>query len=263
MQKIIKKIQVNIPFRMLIESYLDLFIRHRLNPEIGLDALALERYALSDFRNIATQFMEAGLTVTLHGPFMDLSPGSQDPAVRKLTRYRFEQMLELVPLFQPKSVVCHAGYDKLRYAYGRNDWIETSLEMWSWLGSRLKDEGSALMLENVYEEGPGDIRILFDNLQGEEVGFCLDTGHQAAFGQRPLADWIKSLGPFLRQIHLHDNSGKADEHLAPGRGTIDFRPLFDFLKTCPKEQPPIITLEPHTEEDLWPSLEYLEKVWDW
>jgi hypothetical protein len=25
----------------------------------------------------------------------------------------------------------------------------------------------------------------------------------------------------------------------------------------------MITLEPHREEDLWPSLEYLAKLWPW
>jgi len=27
--------------------------------------------------------------------------------------------------------------------------------------------------------------------------------------------------------------------------------------------PPIITLEPHQEEDLGPSLEYLARIWPW
>ena len=26
---------------------------------------------------------------------------------------------------------------------------------------------------------------------------------------------------------------------------------------------PVITLEPHHEDHLWPSLEYLEKIWPW
>jgi hypothetical protein len=38
--------------------------------------------------------------------------------------------------------------------------------------------------------------------------------------------------------------------------------LFNKLKTM-RKKPPIITLEPHEEEHLWPSLEYLEKIWPW
>jgi sugar phosphate isomerase/epimerase len=262
MARLIRKIQVNIPFTMLYESYLDRFITHKLNPEIGLDAAALDRFSLSDFSDIAAKLHEHGFTITLHAPFMDLSPGSPDPAVWAVTRNRFERILQLVPFFKPKTVVSHAGYDERRYWHMRDIWIEKSLEMWSWLGERMRDEGALLMLENVYEHSPDDIRILFENLGDRGVGFCLDTGHQAVFSRVPLEKWVELLGPYLGQLHLHDNSGKQDEHLALGRGKTDFRILFKQLVAIRKE-PPTITLEPHREADLWPSLEYLEKVWPW
>ncbi len=41
MQQLIEKIQINIPFGMLCESYLDRFIKQRINPEIALSADAL------------------------------------------------------------------------------------------------------------------------------------------------------------------------------------------------------------------------------
>ncbi len=258
----IENIQVNIPFTMLYESYLDRFIEYKLNPEIGFDAEALDKHSFSDVAGIANRLHKRGLTITLHAPFIDLSPGSPDPEVRAVTRRRFEQILELVPVLKPKTVICHAGYDEKRYGYIRDLWIENNLEAWSWLGERVRDEGSLLMLENVYEHGPDDIRILFENLENKKVGFCLDTGHQAAFGHVPLETWVASLEPYIGQLHLNDNTGKKDEHLAIGQGNIDFRGFFEQVKAVRKE-PPIITLEPHREEDLWPSFEYLEKVWPW
>lgn len=259
---LIKKVQVNIPFTMLHDSYLNRFIEYGLNPEIGFDAIALDRYSLSDITSIADQLHENGCTITLHAPYADLSPGSTDSRVRAVTRRRFEQMLRLLPLFRPKTIVCHAGYDEKRYWYNRAIWVENSLQIWSWLASRVRDEGSVLMLENVYEESPDDIRFLFENLQVHSVGFCLDTGHQAVFGHAPLGAWVESLGKHIGQLHLHDNMGRRDEHQALGRGLIDFKMLFNKLKTM-RKKPPIITLEPHEEEHLWPSLEYLEKIWPW
>jgi len=91
MNSLTEKIQINIPFTMLTEGYLDLFVQQGLNPEIGFDATALDRFSLSDFSGIAEQFHRAGLTTTLHAPFVDLSPGSTDPHVRAVTRNRFEQ----------------------------------------------------------------------------------------------------------------------------------------------------------------------------
>ncbi|MEJ2169223.1 MAG: hypothetical protein P8X90_27250 [Desulfobacterales bacterium] len=45
---IIPKVQVNIPFSMLADTYLDVFITNGLNPEIGLDAAALDRFTYED-----------------------------------------------------------------------------------------------------------------------------------------------------------------------------------------------------------------------
>lgn len=262
MSKLIEITQVNIPFTMLYESYLDMFLTNGLNPEIGLDCTALENFSFSQFSDIADRLHQRGLSITLHAPFIDLSPGSPDPAVRALTRRRFEQMLELIPLFKPKTVVCHAAYDWKRYGAFRDQWIENSLQTWLWLSKRVRDEGAVLMLENVYEHGPDDMRIIFESLADHSVGFCFDTGHQAAFSRSALETWIESLGPFLGQVHLHDNCGNQDEHLALGRGNIDFPLLFEHLKSI-KKDPPVITLEPHREKDFWPSIEYLEKVWPW
>jgi len=261
-QRITDKIQVHVPFTMLYESYREVFFEHRLNPEITLDAGALERFSFTDFQDMAKQLHSRSLTVTFHAPFMDLSPGSIDPAISALTRHRFEQMLELVPVFKPKTVVCHTGYDGKRYRAWRGQWIENSLEMWAWLAEQIQNEGGRLMLENVFEHGPDEMQILFENLVDRDVGFCLDTGHQAAFSSTSLETWIESLDPFLGQLHLHDNFGDRDDHLALGRGNIDFQHFFNHLKTL-REDPPVITLEPHREEDLWLSIAYLEKLWPW
>jgi sugar phosphate isomerase/epimerase len=259
---IIERVQVNIPFAMLYETFLPRFLEHGINPEVGFDAAAMERFSHADFKSIADRLHSRDLRITVHGPFMDLSSGSPDPAVRAVTRHRFEQLLDLVALFRPKTVVCHTGYDHKRYGYIRESWIEKSIEMWSWLGSRTKDQGARLMLENVYEHGPEDIRVLFEALAPEGVGFCLDTGHQSAFSLTPLEIWTATLGPYLGQLHLHDNSGKEDEHLALGLGNIDFPTLLRNLRSTRKD-PPVVTLEPHREEDLWPSLRYLEEHWPW
>jgi sugar phosphate isomerase/epimerase len=119
-----------------------------------------------------------------------------------------------------------------------------------------------MMLENVYEQSPGDMIDLLENLKDVGVGFCLDSGHQAVFSTAPIAEWIGSLGPYLGQLHLHDNCGSQDEHLALGHGCIDFHQLFRLVVAVSPDQP-VITLEPHKEEELWPSLKYLESTWPW
>ena len=260
--KIVQKTYINIPFRWLWDEYLERFLDNELNPEIGIDAAALDRHRIADFRHIATQIHAKKLSTTLHAPFFDLSAGSLDPEIRAVTRRRFSELLQLVPIFKPKSVVCHAGYDWKRYGYVHEEWLTNSLEMWAWLADQLSLYNCRLMLENVYEQRPEEIRVLFDNLADHHVGFCLDIGHQSAFSQASWDEWLKQLSPYLGQLHLHDNHGHRDDHMALGQGSIDFKSFFRNLHAL-VQTPPLITLEPHTEAALWPSLNYLESIWPW
>jgi sugar phosphate isomerase/epimerase len=262
MRKIREKVQINIPFTMLHDSYLELFLEERFNPEIGFDAESLHRFSLEEFRQVAEQCREQGLRVTFHAPFVDLSPGSPDPDVWRLTRRRYEQVVDLIPLFRPRTMVCHAGFERKRYGYLQDVWLEKSLKMWRWLGKRVYEEGTQLMLENVFEESPDELRQLFKSLDGEKVGFCLDIGHQSAFSSTPLETWIDFLGDSIGQLHLHDNRGNEDDHIALGRGTIDFRRFFHVLRKA-VAGPPVVTLEPHRKEEVWPSLEFLAEEWPW
>ena len=194
MKSLLKKVQVNVPFGMLRDQYLDLVIERTINPEIGLDGDALDSFELSDFRKTAQQIADRELSVTIHAPFIDLSPGSPDRIIHEATGKRFEQVLRLAPIFNAKTVVCHAGFDRRRYFSLCDQWLERSIEMWSWLATRLRDHECRLMLENVYEDGPQDILSVFKNLEEYKVGFCLDTGHQNAFGSAPLEEWLAVLG---------------------------------------------------------------------
>jgi sugar phosphate isomerase/epimerase len=62
----------------------------------------------------------------------------------------------------------------------------------------------------------------------------------------------------LAQLHLHDNAGAGDDHLAIGAGRFDFSGLFRYLRQ--QRLRPLITLEPHQEEGLWASLQALARL---
>ena len=130
MFRLIKKVQVNIPFSMLGAGYLDRFLNAGLNPEIGFDGEALDHLCKADVAAVAEKFHARGATITCHGPFADLSPGSPDPRIREVTRHRFEQLQALLPVLKPKTVVCHAGYDQDRYGYDKARWIDLPFNGW-------------------------------------------------------------------------------------------------------------------------------------
>lgn len=254
---IIRSVQVCIPFRLLKEKHLPMVIEKRINPEIGIDGEVIDTYSSKDFSDIASIFQQEGLSVSLHGPFYDLVPGGMDKKLLKASRDRLRQTFDLIPVFEPISMVCHSGYDRKRYHEVQNEWLETALETWKPLAKDLENSGTSLVIENVYEKTPRMLLGLIKGLKTEKVGFCFDTGHMNVFSETKTEGWLKALGPFLRQLHLHDNDGIWDDHRAIGTGNIDFEVLFKYVEE--NDLKPVITLEAHQEEWIWQSLEALSK----
>jgi sugar phosphate isomerase/epimerase len=256
-EDIIKRVQVCIPFRLLKESYLSLVLKNRFNPEIGIDGEVLETCSRKEFAEISAILRQEGLSMTLHGPFYDLVPGGMDKKILQASRDRLKEAFDLIPVFEPLSMVCHTGYDRKRYYEAQDAWLETALETWAPLVDSLRGTATTLMLENVYERTPRMLRRLLKGLNREKLGFCFDAGHMSAFSETGMEEWLKVLGPFLKQLHLHDNDGHWDDHWAIGQGTVDFEILFKYVEENPSK--PIITLEAHKEAWIWQSIEALSR----
>ncbi len=250
--KLLEKVQVNVPFLKLKNDYLPLFMEYGMNPEIGIDAEALDSASDKEFRTIAEILKINHRKITLHGPFMDLVPGGLDNMLLKATRKRLERFFEILPVFEPVNVVCHTGYDPCYYREHWKEWLDNSVATWKSHVNRAERFGFKLLLENVYETGPEVHCALFDAIPSDAFGFCLDVGHHHVFGKSPLKKWLETLGEKIMELHLHDNNGEEDTHLAIGKGNVDFAGLFQFINE--NGLSPTITLEPHKEETLWQSL---------
>lgn len=249
---------VSIPYGRLLKEFLPLVISRRRNVEVGLDAAALDDHPLSDFRETAAVFSRHGISCTLHAPFIDLSPGAQDRAILTATRERFRQFAGVARLFDPRCVVVHTGWDRKHYGYVEHEWMDTATATLEKLTISLAETTRAFVaLENVYEKTPKVLLELSRRINHKRLGFCLDTGHVNTFSGTPLDQWLAALGPKIREIHLHDNTGEDDHHLAPGKGSIDFAPLVSFLKGRPSDI--IITLEVHTPDGVVGGLEFINR----
>jgi sugar phosphate isomerase/epimerase len=255
-RRLLKKVQINLPFPMLLEN-LETILAMGLQPELYFSGLTLDRLSGKDVEKAARKLEEEDTPVTFHGPFMDLSPGSVDEKIRQVTAFRFNQVMELASPFRPRSIVFHAGYDRWRYDGDEAPWLENSLLTWRPFVERAEALSVRLALENVYEENPSILRRLLEAIGSPYLGFCLDAGHGYIFSQVPLRQWVEVLGPWLIEVHLHDNHRGADEHLPLGLGEIDFPGIFASLQG--KNLQPIYTLEPHLQEHLEPSLKAVEK----
>ncbi len=73
-----------------------------------------------------------------------------------------------------------------------------------------------------------------------------------------MEEWFKTLGPYVAEVHMHDNKGGADEHLPIGEGSIDFRLFLSLIREhCPC---PVLTIEPHGEEMLKRGIKAVEDL---
>jgi len=253
MQWILETIQVHVPFRLLTTELLHTIVEERINPEISFNYMDLENTSQTVFLDVAKRIAEAELSVTFHAPFMDLRPGAIDPKIRQVTRDRLNQVFDLAPYFHPLTVVCHPSFDERYYISNKKIWLENSIEIWRYFLQKAEIMNTIITLENVYEADPLPLAQLLDSLETDRIRFCFDTGHFNVFSRSSLETWVKKLGPYLAQLHIHDNNGSADEHSPMGAGSFPFAIFFDLLQQ--QNLSPLITLEPHKIEDLWETLQ--------
>jgi len=249
---------VNAPFDRLQNDLVELFTNSRIQPEIGLEGAWFWDYPSGDYEKIARIFQEQGLACTLHAPFHDLAPGGFEKRIVSLSREKLERAFALIPVFCPKAIVCHLGFEENKHQSQFDRWLETSLTTWKPLVELAASFGTRVHFENTYELGPTAHKRLLQELGAENVGFCLDTGHLMAFAGTGWRPWLEELAPWLGQLHLHDNDTTTDAHRALGAGIFDFFDLFGYLKE--NDLRPLITLEPHTEQDLLQSLAYIDQT---
>jgi sugar phosphate isomerase/epimerase len=74
---------------------------------------------------------------------------------------------------------------------------------------------------------PDEVRWLLARL---DVGVCLDTGH-VHLGHH-LTAMLDAAGGRLIHVHVHDNRGTHDDHLAPGEGAVNWASVFAGLITA-------------------------------
>ena len=90
-------IHVNVPYPMLLQR-IDFAISNRIHPEVFFSAEDLDACHEKEVKQLAETLHRNGLQITLHGPFMDLSPGGIDQRIKTVTMDRFLKTIELAHL---------------------------------------------------------------------------------------------------------------------------------------------------------------------
>lgn len=248
-------IHIRIPYNQLSQYY-DIAVNHNLNVELYLCSEDLDHTSEDRFVEWSGIFRDKGSDITIHAPFMDLSPGGSDSKVRSASFERIIQLLDIAKIFNPKMIVVHPGFDHWRNQETIKTWLRNSSLFWKEILNHAKHWDCRLAIENVFEKSPESLRTLIESISSPRFGFCFDTGHFNLFSTSRLEDWLKELGPYFFETHLHDNKGDQDSHSALGEGNFPFEQYFGLLTKMSKKL--ILTFESHSEESALASIKFFK-----
>ncbi|MBQ9136030.1 MAG: sugar phosphate isomerase/epimerase [Lachnospiraceae bacterium] len=163
---------------------------------------------------------------TVHGAFFDVLPFSIDRKIREIAELRVEQSIETAKRLGAKAVIFHTNYNPfLNTKEYVKAWLDTNTAYWRGVLARHADMN--IYLENMFDTTPDVLEVLSDNLsEYRNYGVCLDYAHAFLSHKEPEV-WAKKLGRFVKHIHINDNDGVSDLHLAWGDGKINRHKFYE------------------------------------
>jgi len=195
----------------------------------------------SELEKIGAQFASSGLAVeTFHLPYADdddvasFYETTRAGAVESMKRWisRAAALGARVCILHPtpnRRSVDVEGVDPYLSQLGRS--LESLLPEAEGLGITIALENMVPSVPGRFCSRPEHLAAVGERFYGPHFGMCLDTGHAHLSGGAAALDaFLDVMQPHLVALHLQDNAGDRDSHLAPGHGTIDWGRLFRRLE---------------------------------
>lgn len=248
------KLFFNAPIEFLL-AHEHLLEQHPVNAEIFVDGEDLERIDGNVIARVRRLFEGKNLKRRVHGPISEMTLGAFDPKIREVCLGRFVQAIEFADAIGAESVTLHSGFDTLNKRDCEKRYTENLISSLRFLSGEAAKRKKRLMLENTYEPTPD---LLCDSLEmvgAENLKFCFDVAHHHVFGRAPLGEWLLRCAPSIEEVHITDNLGEWDDHLAPGTGEIDFPAFFGLLKENAVK--PVFIFEPKDVDAFVETLKYI------
>lgn len=231
-------------------GYIDSLVKYS---EIGYDVLDYSMYSegkgsifLQDgWQAYAEKLREAAdknnlWFAQMHSPGMgSVGREPMEDVKLELTKRAFE----FCSILGTKHLVIHPRlFTDGIYGHNQARILEDNLRFYDSLLPYARKYNVTIGLENMFSWDPqklqycpttfSDVEEMLEcirRLGDEHVAVCFDTGHYNVLGKNP-AEAVRILGDKLELLHVHDNFGNGDHHLAPGYGTINWTEFMQALK---------------------------------
>ncbi|WP_400164472.1 sugar phosphate isomerase/epimerase family protein [Brevibacillus sp. TJ4] len=200
------------------------------------------------FEGVASRLKALPIGYTVHPPAWDTNLTSENKAIREASFAEYKKAIQFAAMIGADHVVIHPGFcfspvfDKKlaqeRARYYVNQLCEVARPL-----------NVKLVVENVGYNGSSlftqDEFIRFLDSIDETAGYLIDIGH-AHLNQWDIPRLIRDTKDRLYAIHIHDNSGAGDEHLAIGEGTIQWEDIFEAMREIRNDCQLILEYAPNT-----------------
>jgi sugar phosphate isomerase/epimerase len=185
-------------------------------------------------KHIITALEKAGLPVVCHLPSFvytaDLSPG-----IRAASLSEMLHSLDAAAGIGAKKAVLHPGF-----ITGMGPFVLDTAKEYAQKSLRtIVEKADSLKITLCFENMFPGYHIFFDPDQFvslfkefKDLKMTLDTGHANIGdpGQSKLVEFIHRFPDRISHVHISDNFGKYDDHVAVGKGNIDFDICISALK---------------------------------
>ncbi len=169
--------------------------------------------------------------LSLHAPVADVSLMSPHPGARRFAENEIAAAVKLAAELGAFSVTFPLGARPTMGAPHAPPWEEAKAAVRR-LADKAQGLGVSLSLENdpqLPELYLWDLRLFGDFLAETGLPGVLDVGHAWTAHREEAAAKVAPLVSRLKGVHLHDNHGTDDAHLALGAGSVDVRALWSVL----------------------------------
>jgi sugar phosphate isomerase/epimerase len=187
---------------------------------------------------------EYGRVLSLHTPILGINIASTNPGIREESVRQVLETIDEAARLGADGVVVHPGIPPFKEVLPRDRGLPYAIESLRRCAERAATAKVAVYLENMpaitlaegtrpvaiaYAVTYEELRMLFETVNHPAVRLCLDLGHAHLAGRQVLDDMLKD--PDVVHVHVNDNYGLRDDHLAWGEGEIS--KIVDLARDLP------------------------------
>lgn len=177
------------------------------------------------------------LNYVIHAPYDGINISTPQRVLRVAALKLIEKSMKYAHNLEAKLVVVHSGFrSPLDYLKPKTSW-SLFLEVLKRLDRLASDLDIYVGVENMPSGTVAIIQsceealMLIEEIRTlEKVGLTLDVGHSNTIDVHEARNYLLKVSKYLLHIHLHDNNGEVDSHLAVGSGTINWASIVPLIK---------------------------------